>query len=77
MKTIYLDKDFICHPNYIIERKKYNVTFLDNVCEECIECYRYVPENEIYIVGDKKIVGEFIQVIEKDKVVQLIEKNIR
>lgn len=77
MKTIYLDKDFICHLNYVSGSKKYNVTFLDNVCDECVECYRYVPENEIYIIENKKIIGEFIQVIEKDKIVQLIETNVK
>ena len=77
MKTIYIDKNFICHPNYITGRKKYVVDFLDNVPNECIEYYRYVPDGEVYIHNNKKIFGEFIQVIKADEIVQLAEKNIK
>lgn len=77
MKTIYIDKNFICHSNYIKGRKKYIVDFLDDVSDECIEYYRYVPDGEVYIHNNKKIFGEFIQVIKADEVVQLVKKNIK
>lgn len=77
MRIIYLDKNFICHPNYITGRKKYTVDFLDNVAEECIEYYRYVPNGEVYIDNNKKIFGEFIQMIKTNEVIQLIERNIK
>ena len=77
MKTIYIDKNFICHSNYITGRKKYVVDFVDDVPNECIEHYRYVPDGEVYIHNNKKIFGEFIQVIKADEVVQLVKKNIK
>lgn len=80
MKTIYIDKNFICHSNYIKGRKKYVVDFLDDVPNECIEYYRYVPDGEVYVHNNKKIFGEFIQVIKSDEAVQLVQlakKNIK
>lgn len=77
MRTVYIDKDFICHSKYITGRRKFVVNFLDNVSDECLIYYRYVPNGEVYTKNNKTIHGEFIQVIENNTIVDLMEKNIK
>lgn len=62
MKTIYLDKDYMCHVNNSDGMLEIKTDIFDSFCDGAIECYRFVPSGEKWQRLDGKIIhGQFIQ----------------
>ena len=64
MRTIYIDDSFICHSDYAEGRTAVQTTALDNVCDEALRFYIYVPVGSTCtmpngITGK----GEFVQCV--------------
>ena len=52
-KTIYIDSEFKCHAtNLNDEYRAFEDQFFDNMCDEAIEGFRYVPLDEKWVRDD-------------------------
>lgn len=62
MRTIYIDDSFTCHSDYVEGRTAVQTTVLDNVCDEALRFYIYVPVGSTCTMPNGITVkGEFIQ----------------
>ena len=69
MKTIYLDSNFMCHIVNDGTMTEIQTDALDGLCNNAIELIRFIPQNEIWIRPDGKIIyGEFIQATNSAKI---------
>ena len=64
MRKIYLDANFICHPEYSEGRTTVETDMLDNVCDAALTCYIFVPSEMTYETESHQIHGPFIQSID-------------
>lgn len=58
---IYIDSDFMCHSDNAEGRRIFDVPFFNNKCKRMVEGYRYIPNDESWVMGDGKVLrGELI-----------------
>ena len=71
MKTIYLDSNYMCHINNNGTRQKIVTDVFDSMCEKAIECYRFIPEGQVW-KKTKAITlrGPFIQAVAESNLIQ-------
>lgn len=43
MRTIYLDSNYVCHPENAEGRMEVETDALNDVCNDALEYYRYIP----------------------------------
>ena len=50
--TIYIDNEYKCYASESEGRRAFEVPFFDGKCEEFIEGYRFVPQDEVWTRSD-------------------------
>ena len=71
MKTIYLDSNYMCHIDDNGTRQKIVTDVFDSMCEKAIECYRFIPEGQIWEKSKTSILhGPFIQAVTESSSIQ-------
>lgn len=59
--TIYIDSDYKCYVSAAEGRRAIETGFFDGKCEEWIESYRFVPEDETWTREDGEVFkGEMV-----------------
>lgn len=48
MRTIYIDKIFLCHAENASGRRKIETDNMCGICDEALEYYRFVPKGETW-----------------------------
>lgn len=71
MKIIYLDSNYMCHIDNNGTRQKVITDAFDSMCEKAIECYRFIPEGQVW-KKTKTITlrGPFIQAVAESSPIQ-------
>lgn len=49
MRTIYIDTDYICHADNAEGRTAIETEILDNVCDNALPCYKFIPAHDEYV----------------------------
>lgn len=62
MRTIYIDGDYVCHPEAAEPRKAVETDRMDNIAPFALPFYYFIPQGEKKIRADGSVIyGEFIQ----------------
>lgn len=64
MKKIYLDANNICHLNPIPNGKEIETSIFDEINDNAVECYRFIPEQNFVQCIDSKT--SFISTIQSE-----------
>lgn len=63
MKTIYIDSDYMCHLESAPDRQKIETDIFDNMIDEVIPFYRFIPQGHEWVNPKTGVVlhGLFVQ----------------
>lgn len=71
MKTIYLDSNYMCHISNNGTWQEVTTDIFDSMCEKAIECYRFIPEGQVWKKSKTIILrGPFVQAVTESSLIQ-------